>query len=239
MNYSKYAAIHARHLPEKICLIERTPSKGERRTLTWKLFNDAINRTANYLSKECNVKNGDYVMHLQNNSLEWLITYYGIIRLGAIVVPLNFRFEGSDILFAAKVCKPKVFILGSEFLKVVQPIQKDLSTVNTYISVGQDVPSDMIDYGQIAEYSDISDALVDVDDHHDLTMMFTSGTTGNPKPLIHTHFSLKSTAAGNGMSYFVQKNDNYLFFCHCITAGRCFYGHLFMRPAPPAPSFVI
>ena len=222
MNYSKYAAIHARHLPEKICLIERTPAQGERRTLTWKLFNDAINRTANYLSKECNVKNGDYVMHLQNNSLEWLITYYGIIRLGAIVVPLNFRFEGSDILFAAKVCKPKVFILGSEFLKVVQPIQKDLSTVNTYISVGQDVPSDMIDYGQIAAYSDISDALVDVDDHHDLTMMFTSGTTGNPKPLIHTHFSLKSTAAGNGMSYFVQKNDNYLFFLPLYHSGTMF-----------------
>ena len=222
MNYSKYAAIHARHLPDKICLIERTPSKGERRTLTWKQFNDAINRTANYLSKKCDVKNGDYVMHLQNNSLEWLISYYGIIRLGAIVVPLNFRFEGPDILFAAKVCKPKVFILGSEFLKVVQPIQKDLSTVNTYISVGQDAPSDMIDYRKIAEYPDISDALVDVDDHHDLTMMFTSGTTGNPKPLMHTHFSLKSTAAGNGMSYFVQKNDNYLFFLPLYHSGTMF-----------------
>ncbi len=222
MNYSKYAAIHARHLSDKICLIERTPSKGERRTLTWKQFNDAINRTANYLSKECNVKDGDYVMHLQNNSLEWLITYYGIIRLGAIVVPLNFRFEGPDILFAAKVCNPDVFILGSEFLKVVQPIQKDLSTVKTYIGVGRDVPSEMIDYGRIAEYPDISDALVDVDDHHDLTMMFTSGTTGNPKPLIHTHFSLKSTAAGNGMSYFVQKNDNYLFFLPLYHSGTMF-----------------
>ncbi len=222
MNYSKYAAIHARHLPDKICLIERTPSIGERRTLSWKQFNDAINRTANYLSKECNVKNGDYVMHLQNNSLEWLITYYGIIRLGAIVVPLNFRFEGPDILFAAKVCNPGVFILGSEFLKVVQPIQKNLNTVKTYISVGQEVPPDMIDYQNIAKYPDISDAIDDVDDHHDLTMMFTSGTTGNPKPLIHTHFSMKSTAAGNGMSYFVQKNDNYLFFLPLYHSGTMF-----------------
>lgn len=222
MNYSKYAAINARHLGDKICLIERTPSTGARRTLTWKQFNDAINRTANYLSRECNVKDGDYVMHLQNNSLEWLITYYGIIRLGAIVVPLNFRFEGPDILFAAKVCNPDVFILGSEFLKVVQPIQKNLITVKTYISVGQEVPPDMIDYQKITQYPDISDALVDVDDQHDLTMMFTSGTTGNPKPLIHTHFSLKSTAAGNGMSYFVQKNDNYLFFLPLYHSGTMF-----------------
>jgi acyl-CoA synthetase (AMP-forming)/AMP-acid ligase II len=222
LNYSKYAAIHARHLSDKICLIERTPAIGERRTLTWKQFNDAINRTANYLSKECHIKDGDYVMHLQNNSLEWLITYYGIIRLGAIVVPLNFRFEGPDILFAAKVCNPQVFILGSEFLKVVQPIQKNLPTVKTYICVGQEAPPDMISYKDIAEYPDTSDAMVDVDDHHDLTMMFTSGTTGNPKPLIHTHFSMKSTAAGNGMSYFVQKNDNYLFFLPLYHSGTMF-----------------
>jgi len=119
MNYAKYATLHARHLPHKECLIERTPSLNQRRSLTWKEFNDEINRVSNYLSKELGIKFGDYVMHLQNNSLEWLITYYGIIKLGAVVVPLNFRFVGSDILYAADVCDPKVFIIGSEFLPVV------------------------------------------------------------------------------------------------------------------------
>jgi acyl-CoA synthetase (AMP-forming)/AMP-acid ligase II len=111
VNYSKYAAMHARHLFDKVCLIERTPSTGERRTLTWKQFDDAINRAANYLANECGVKDGDYVMHLQNNSLEWLISYYAIIRLGAVVVPLNFRFESADVLYAAGVCNPRVFLL--------------------------------------------------------------------------------------------------------------------------------
>ena len=163
MNYARYATIHARHLPDKVCLIERTPSKNLRRTLTWKQFNDEINRTANYLSKELGVKDGDFVMHLQNNSLEWLITYYGIIKLGAVVVPLNFRFAGPDILYAADVCSPKVFILGSEFLPVVQPVQKELKTIQKYICVGDQVPGDMIDYKTIAAYKDTSEALVDVD----------------------------------------------------------------------------
>ena len=222
MNYARYAVINARHLPDKVCLIERTPSRNERRTMTWKEFNRAINRTANYLSKELGIKDGDYVMHLQNNSLEWLITYYGIIKLGAVIVPLNFRFVGSDILYAAGVCDPKVFILGSEFLPVVQPVQNDLTTVEKYICVGDEVPDDMIDFKVVDAFDDDSEALVKVDDHHDLAMMFTSGTTGKPKPVLHTHYSLNNTAIGNGMSYFVQKNDNYVFFLPLYHSGTMF-----------------
>lgn len=222
MNYARYATVHARHLPDKTCLIERTPSKNERRTLTWRQFNDEINKTANYLSKELGIKDGDFVMHLQNNSFEWLITYYGIIKIGAVVVPLNFRFLGPDILYAAKICDPKIFIIGSEFLEVVQPVQKDLNTVEKYICVGEKVPDDMIDYKTIAASDDVSEAMVDVDDQHNLAMMFTSGTTGDPKPVLHTHYSLNNTAIGNGMSYFVEKNDNYVFYLPLYHSGTMF-----------------
>ena len=222
MNYANYAAVHARHLADKICLIERTPSVNQRRTLTWRQFNDEINKVANYLSKDLGIKDGDFVMHLQNNSLEWLITYYGIIKIGAVVVPLNFRFVGADILYAAKICNPKAFIIGSEFLPVVQSVQKDLKTVRQYICVGESVPDDMIDYRTLAASSDISEAIIDVADHHDLAMMFTSGTTGDPKPVLHTHDSLNNTAIGNGMSYFVEKNDNYVFFLPLYHSGTMF-----------------
>ncbi|WP_022664131.1 class I adenylate-forming enzyme family protein [Desulfospira joergensenii] len=222
MNYSGYASIHARHIPDKVCLIERTPAAGSRRTFTWQEFNDEINRAANFLSKELGVGQGDFVMHLQNNSLEWLVTYYAIIRLGAVVVPLNFRFEGPDILYAAGVCNPDVFILGSEFLGVVQPVRKQLTTIKHYVCVGAGVPEGYIDFKTVLQYPDTSDALVEVDRDHDLAMMFTSGTTGKPKPVLHTHFSLNATAMGNGMSYFVQKDDNYLIFLPLYHSGTMF-----------------
>ncbi len=222
MNYANHAAVHARHLADKICLIERTPSINQRRTLTWRQFNDEINKVANYLSKDLGIKDGEFVMHLQNNSLEWLITYYGIIKIGAVVVPLNFRFVGADILYAAKICNPKAFIIGSEFLPVVQPVQKNLKTLKQSICVGESVPDDMIDYRTLAASSDTSEAIIDVAGHHDLAMMFTSGTTGDPKPVLHTHDSLNNTAIGNGMSYFVEKNDNYVFFLPLYHSGTMF-----------------
>jgi acyl-CoA synthetase (AMP-forming)/AMP-acid ligase II len=222
MNYARYAAFHARHLPDKVCLIERTPLTGHRRTLTWRQFNEAINRVANYLSTELGVQAGDYVLHLQHNSLEWLITYYGIIKLGAVVVPLNFRFVGADIEYTAAVCHPKLFILGAEFLPVVQPLQRRLTTVQTYICVGEQIPEDMIDYSTLAVYPDATEALVEVEDQHDLALMFTSGTTGTPKPVLHSHYSLNNTAIGNGMSYFVQRNDNYVFFLPLYHSGTMF-----------------
>ncbi len=222
MNYANYACLHARNLPEKICLIERTPTTGERRTLTWKVFNQSINRVANYLRKELGIQQGDYVMHLQNNSLEWLVSYYAIIKLGAVVVPLNFRFVGSDIKYAANVSSPKAFFLGSEFLPVVEPVREELTTIKNFICVGDTIGEGMIDYRELAAYDDLSEALVDVDSDADLAMMFTSGTTGKPKPVLHTHFSLNHTAIGNGMSYFVEKNDNYLFFLPLYHSGTMF-----------------
>lgn len=222
MNYAKYATIHARHLPEKVCLIERNPATKERRTLTWKKFNEEINRVSNYLSKELGVKDGDFVMHLQNNSFEWIITYFAIIKLGAVVVPLNFRFEGPDIQYAADVCNPNVFIIGSEFIPVVQSVQKNLKTIKKYICIGKSCPQDMIDYKTIEAYKNTTEAMKDVDDQHDLAMMFTSGTTGKPKAVMHTHYSLNNTAIGNGMSYFVEKNDNYIFFLPLYHSGTMF-----------------
>jgi acyl-CoA synthetase (AMP-forming)/AMP-acid ligase II len=152
MNYARDATIHSRHLPNNICLVERTPSTACRRTLTWRQFNDEINRVANYLSTELGVRAGDYVMRLRHNSLGWLITYYGVIKLGAVVVPLNFRCVGTDIQYAAEVCDPKVFIIGSEFLPVVQPLQTRLTAVQAYVCVGSHVPGDVIDYASLAAY---------------------------------------------------------------------------------------
>ncbi len=223
MNFSYYASIHAQTMPNKVCLIERSPEKGTRRTLTWKEFNDRVNGVANYLRNQFHISKGDFVLHLQNNSLEWLITYYAIIRIGATVVPLNFRFIGEDIKYAASVCDPVAFILGSEFLERVLPIKPDLKSINNYVVVGDVAPSGMERFSELEKQTDVGERIQDMAEDESLALMFTSGTTGKPKPVLHTHGSINAVAVGNAITFSVGRNDNYIGFFPLYHAGTMFY----------------
>lgn len=200
MNFARFCLLNAKKYPGREFAIESWPSKGLRRTLTWKQLNDESNKLANYLIKECGVKKGDVVIHLLMNSLEWIVAYFGVIKTGAVVAPLNFRFASSDIKYAAEVKKSEVSIFGSGFLPKVQPIQRQMDYMKYYICVGENVPLDMKSYGKIMETGDPTDVLVEMDDDSWCELMFTSGTTGPAKPVCHTHGSLFSIACANGLS---------------------------------------
>ena len=98
--------------------------KRMRRSLTWEQFDDQANKIANYLINDCGVKKGDIVVHLMMNSMEWYASYIAVLKTGATVTPLNFRFASDDIKYAADVTKCKVFIFGDQFNARVEPIMK-------------------------------------------------------------------------------------------------------------------
>jgi len=201
MNFARFCQLNAKKFPNREFLIETMPSKNMRRSLTWKELNEQTNKVANFLVKECGVKKGDIVVHLMLNSLEWYITYMAILKTGATVTPLNFRFASADIKYAADVTKCKAFILGDGFVPRVQPIQSELDYCKKYICVGANVPSDMVSYADIVKDGDPTDILVDVDDDEMAELMFTSGTTGAPKPVNHTHKTLFYIGIGNALTY--------------------------------------
>ncbi len=201
MNFASYGIINAKKYPEKEFLIECCPSRNERRALSWKEFNEQTNRVANYLQKQLGVKKDDFVLHLQMNSLEWMVTYHAILRVGAVAVPLNFRFASSDIKYAAEASNPKVFILSEGFLEKVEPIREEMKTISTYICIGDNVPADMIPYADVLSDSSPEDVLVEVDASDPAELMFTSGTTGPPKPVCQAHDTLYQIGIGNALTY--------------------------------------
>ena len=74
------------------------PSRFEpyRREITWGVFNEKANRFANLLI-ERGIKKGEKVGILLMNCLEWLPIYFGILKTGALAVPLNFRYSADEI----------------------------------------------------------------------------------------------------------------------------------------------
>lgn len=201
MNFAGFGLVNAQKYPEKVFLIELTPSVPLRRTLTWHEFNARTNRVANYLRQDLGLGKGDFVLQLQMNSLEWLITYHAVLRTGATVVPLNFRFAPADIRYAAEVCRPKAFILEEGFLPKVDPVRKDMDSIRHYICLGDAVPADMASYADIVRTSPATDLLVETDDQDLAELMFTSGTTGPPKAVGQAHTTLYNIGLACALSY--------------------------------------
>ncbi len=210
MNFARFCRLNASKFPNREFLIESFPSKKVRRALTWKELDDQTNKVANFLIKECGIKKGDVVQHLMMNSIEWYITYMAVLKAGAVISPLNFRFASGDIKYACDVTKSKVFILGDGFVPRVEPIMKEMPYVTQYICVGDNVPASMKSYKQIMEKGDTADVLVDTKDDDMAELMFTSGTTGAPKPVCHTHETLFYIGIGNALTYNLGYNSVYL-----------------------------
>jgi len=209
MNFARFGLINAKKYPNQEFLIERTPEQGKRRSLTWKEFNNETNKIANYL-KNAGVKKGDFVLHLQMNSLEWYVTFHAILRVGATAVPLNFRFASQDIMYAAKACNPVAFIFSEGFLPKIQPIRDEMKTVKHYICIGGQASGDMVSYDSIIKNTITGDVLVDVNDDDPAELMFTSGTTGAPKPVCQSHKNLYEIGVANALTYDEGKGTVYL-----------------------------
>jgi long-chain acyl-CoA synthetase len=86
-------------------LIENNPAGEYRRDMTWRVFNEKANRLANLLIKR-GIKKGDKVAILLMNCLEWLPIYFGILKTGAVAVPLNFRYTAEEIRYCLDLSLP-------------------------------------------------------------------------------------------------------------------------------------
>ena len=81
-------------------LIQPTKTQAYRRQITWKVFDEKANRLANMLLSR-GIKKGNKIGILMMNCLEWLPIYFGILKTGALAVPLNFRYTSDEILYCS------------------------------------------------------------------------------------------------------------------------------------------
>jgi acyl-CoA synthetase (AMP-forming)/AMP-acid ligase II len=200
---------NARMFPNDIALIEVRHSKGIRKEITWKALNEKANRLANALSERGVVK-GDKVLHWSKNSIDWLLVFFGVAKAGAWVVPLNFRFLDRDIKYCADVVEPKVFIMEEEFAKRTESIRDQLPTIKSYVVIGRNVPAGMEKLEDILNESSPKSPGTKIADDDECALFFTSGTTGDPKPVLLTHRNLECTCITEWAHHQQTREDNFV-----------------------------
>lgn len=208
MNISEMLSRNARMYPDDTALIELNPDEKLRSEITWREFDQRANRVANALL-DMGIRKGDRVIHLMMNSIAWLEAYFGIIRTGAWSVPLNFRFSSRDIKYCVNVSQSTVMVLGKELLERVDPIRSELP-IEKYIFAGNAKPEGMGSLEEMIGASSPETPPVELRPEDECGLYFTTGTRGDPKPILLTHKNMESAAITEQAHHFQSRDDNYI-----------------------------
>lgn len=190
-------------------LIEDTAKNAGRRTMTWKEFNEKANRFANLLLSR-GIKKGDKVAILLMNCLEWLPIYFGILRTGALAVPMNFRYASDEIKYCLGLSESVALVFGPEFIGRIEAICDQIPRVKTLFYVGDNCPTFAESFDRLITYcsSDTPDVSLTEDD--EAAIYFSSGTTGFPKAILHSHRSLTASCVTEQKHHGQTREDNFL-----------------------------
>lgn len=190
-------------------LVEADPTSHYRKEMNWRQFDEKANRFANLLLIS-GVEKGDKVAILLMNSIEWLPIYFGILKTGAIAVPLNYRYTAEEIKYCVDLADASVLVFGQEFIGRVENIFDKIPGVRDLFYVGSECPTFSRSYNSLVEKCSTKDPLIPICDVDDAAIYFSSGTTGFPKAILHSHLSLMSACLTEQNHHKQTREDNFL-----------------------------
>ena len=220
---------NAREWPDDSALIEINPDQAEtrrvtwhdfelvepsararyyRREITWAVFNEKSNRVANML-KSHGLGPGNKVAILLMNCIDWLPIYFGILKTGALAVPMNFRYAANEIEYCLNLSDSDMMIFGPEFIGRVEEIADRIPQV-ALVYLGPGCPSFADDLNDLINESSSSFPECTLTEEDDAAIYFSSGTTGFPKAILHKHRSLIHSCRVEQAHHSQTKDDCFL-----------------------------
>jgi len=214
------AEVSARRFPDKPFIVfYDTP-------VSFAAFHNEAERIGGFLEQRCGVRKGDRVLLLMQNSPQFMIGYYGILRANAVVVPLNPMNLTQEILRYTQDADATTMLVSQELYARVEPLLKnnDLRHVivaaysdylreATTLAVPDFISAPRIDHEAqgLSLWKDVLAANLApgplTAGPDDLCVMpYTSGTTGQPKGCMHTHRTVMHTTVG-GMQWFALQPE--------------------------------
>ncbi len=229
MPITEYLVNNAKNFKDDVALVEINPEVEEKSRMTWREYSLIEPSNTNSLRKEmtwgefdkkanrfCNlllsrgIKKGDRVAILLMNSIEWLPVYFGVLKAGALAVPLNYRYTAEEIKYCLKLSDSNVLVFGPEFIGRVEEICDRIPDVKYTFYVGEDCPTFAESYDELVTYCSTKAPNIALSDDDDAAVYFSSGTTGFPKAILHAHRSLVHAAKTEQAHHSQTKDDVFL-----------------------------
>lgn len=165
-----------------------------RESLTWEEMNRQANQLAHfYLS--IGIHRGSHVGLMMKNSIEWLPVYFGILKSGAVVVPLNFRYDADSAVYSIRFADLDALIFDADASSVIQQILTRTLGLRSFLYTGsrEDCPAFAFPIQDVWETQPENEPdLPPLEPMEDAAIYFSSGTTGVPKAVVYSHATLAS-----------------------------------------------
>lgn len=172
----------AKNYPDKIALIYREKDH----VWTYEQFNAKANQLAQALLKR-GVKKGDVVSTFLYNTSEFALTLFASAKIGAIFNPINYRLTANELHYILNNAESKVLVFEDAVRDVVTKTKNLGTAVEHYLFVDKDSPDYAEDFEEWVNSGENVQPDVDIDENDMYIMMYTSGTTGKPKGVLHRH----------------------------------------------------
>jgi len=183
---------------------------GDRR-LSYAELDEASNKIANALIK-MGVSKGDRVAMLLSNSPEFAVIYFGIIKIGAIAVPLDTKYKVGELASLFDDSQPKVLVTESPFLEPLVPILPGFEYMEHVIDLSLRHEGRFLSYQEIMATSSARKVKVDPESEDIASIAYTSGPTFRPRGVMLSHQSLATGATISGDGFRQTDEDVVVLF---------------------------
>lgn len=173
---------------------DKTALLSAARQMTFREVSEEVNRVGNAL-KRLDVRLGECVGILAPDMAEWVTSFFGIIKIGAVAASMNTLLTPAEQAYILKDCRARVLIVHESLLKSIAPVRDSIESLKQVIVIGTRKERDgdlLFDEWIRRESTDLVAASTQRDDF--CTLNYSSGTTGEPKGIFHAQKDLPLTA---------------------------------------------